>query len=113
RTVLKTKLNYLSDRDLANLFLEHESLIRQNLGWGMISTFTEMPHSKFFSYLENFLQKKLANINLSRSAAEYLNILSSIKEKSFQQKQRLDLLRLSKIKSKSMLQKEINKNVEN
>jgi len=84
----------LSDHDLGTLFFNHDQLVYRMLGYGLISTLTEVPHALFTRHVENFISHRVEILGLKSSPVEYMHTLSSVTLFSEQRKESLSLLRL-------------------
>lgn len=100
KKVQKTQMRLLSDSALLKIFSRHKKLVLETIGYGMISTLTEVPHGQFVEYLGGLLQKKVEAPKLKRSAAEYLSILSAVPEESMARLELRGLLKLLQLKKK-------------
>lgn len=94
KKVLKINAKQLSDRRLANIFLEFERIMRFTVNYGMISTLVDIPHGIFTGKVEEILIERVQTLGLKKVPAEYFHVLSGITELSKGQEESIALLKL-------------------
>lgn len=58
KELLATDLHSLSNAVLLKIFSEHKKLVLETIGYGMISTLTEIPHGQFVKYAARIVPRR-------------------------------------------------------
>lgn len=94
KKILKLDPKNLSNRELVQLFNQYFDIFRENVTLGMVSTLIDIPHGIFTKAVETILEERVNTLGLDKSAAEYFQILSRIKEMSKAQEEGLGIFEL-------------------
>ena len=92
----ETDLARLSDRQLANLYLEYYNAYRGSHRSGQIDNLIEFEHEYLTNYVKGILEKQIKKRNLKISVADAFNIVSMPEEQTKMQQQEKDFLALAK-----------------
>lgn len=86
-SMLKRDVSRMSNKQLEQVFVRHEKLLRKLLAYGMIATLTDAPFGRLSDHLVTLLAKKVDTHHLPKTAGEYFFDLTWIPEKSMQGKE--------------------------
>ena len=108
-SVLRINVKEISDEKLLNIFEQHGKIIHTMVGWGVVSTVMELPFYLFTKYAENFLNARVNQLRLKRSAGQFFQVLSTIELEGIQKQQQLDLLTMLSLLQKKGLSGKLKK----
>jgi len=103
----------LSNKEFANFFINHEKLVRDVLGWGVLPALMDIPRPVLSDYATELLSKRIRQLKLMDSSADCFASLTADIDNNIQRQERLALKRLAVViyKNQKNVEERIKKHI--